>query len=423
MKNSICRKTFRSLATVALTLAIGSCDGKNVEEPTEVSCNTASGLWTITSANCNGSPAENLKQVFLLFGQTRTIAQTTGAPECATTFTWDYALGEDSPSLNMNGKGKLSCSANGESTASCSVSANSCNSQIDITGIANNYSTCVITDGTMIFTRAVNPINNPDGLSYCQNGQEEIVNLIKASDIDLSPPPDPNSTLASLTVTGPNPIDFGTVSVGRDRTITITITNQGKTNATALTVVGLRNPFAFKGGSYPGTGGTCSTSLAPQGSCTLTVLYKPTAVGTHNKVIQIKYFDSKSNQILNHGLTGKGSQSLAILNFSNGPFYDYGTVNVNASKTHVFTITNAGGGSASALTPAATTAPFQYLGGLYPGTSGTCGVTLNANASCTIAIEFAPTTDGNFNNNIKLNYNDGSLPQTASRNVFGLAVP
>lgn len=404
-------------------LALARCTGENVEDEIEVSCSSASGLWTISSVLCNGSPAADVGLVYLLFNADGSVSQTEGISECASTFHWNFLLGTDSPTLAMSGQGNISCSVTGESTTSCSHAANSCNSQIDFTGITNNYDTCVIANGSMSFARTVSAINNPDELSYCQNGQKEEVKLSKATDINLTPAPEPGSILATLAISGPNPIDFGTVGVGRSRTIAIRIDNTGKAKATAMSVSGLSLPYKFKGGTYPGTGGTCARTIAAESSCTLYVEFSPTAVGSFNDVFQARYFDSKKNQTLNHSLVGVGSQSLAVLAISNGPFYDFGNVTLGNSKSHTFTLTNSGGGAANSITGGTLSAPFEYAGGTFPGISGTCGTTLAAGANCTIVVDFVPSAAGTFNSSVRINYNDGSMGQSASRNTFGSASP
>src|SRR5437868_5741285 len=54
---------------------------------------------------------------------------------------------------------------------------------------------------------------------------------------------------------------------------------------------GLAAPFTFKGGTYPGTGGTCIATLAAAGTCTVVVTYSPTTTGAHTDTIDITYND------------------------------------------------------------------------------------------------------------------------------------
>src|SRR5690606_32426216 len=64
-------------------------------------------------------------------------------------------------------------------------------------------------------------------------------------------------------------------------------------------------------------------------------------------------------------------------------------------------------------------APFDFLGGGYPGTGGDCGGTLASGATCNIVVEFAPTGLGPFNDTINIAYNDGAAAQNATRDIQG----
>src|SRR5690606_12534 len=72
---------------------------------------------------------------------------------------------------------------------------------------------------------------------------------------------------ANLTISDSNPYSYGSIAETTSATHFFTITNTGNTSATAIVETGLAAPFAFVGGSFPGTGGTCTTTIAPAGSC------------------------------------------------------------------------------------------------------------------------------------------------------------
>lgn len=81
--------------------------------------------------------------------------------------------------------------------------------------------------------------------------------------------------------------DFGTVPVGGSSDVTVLVTKSGTNTVTSVSEIGLAAPFALKGGSYPGTGGTCGTSIT--GTCSIVVTYSPTAAGSHSDSIQLQY--------------------------------------------------------------------------------------------------------------------------------------
>lgn len=417
---------YKVIKYILITLVLASCNGETIEEVKEVSCSTATGLWTVSSASCNDVKVDNGNLVYFLFNSQTSISQTKGTTECASTFNWDLAIGEDLPSFELNGSGQLSCSANGEQVSSCASDVNSCNSFIDVTGIKNNFSLCVIRNGAMELHRTVSSINNPDNLSYCADGEEEVVTLTKATNIDLDPDQDPDinddGPLALLRVVGPNPTDFGPLAIGNDHSLSLTISNMGNAPANSMTGQGLEVPFQFLGGSFPGQGGSCTSSLGVNESCTIVVEFVPQSVGVFADTLQILYDNGDSIQTLSHGVLGAGSNSLALLILSHGPYFDFGKVQVSSVKSHIFSVTNTGGGVATQLQVTSLSAPFQFVGGSYPGTAGTCGLTLAAGSSCDLDVEFAPESTAPFNGVLQIQYDDGYLSQSSDRNIFGTGI-
>ena len=76
---------------------------------------------------------------------------------------------------------------------------------------------------------------------------------------------------------------------------TFTVTNSGGVSAASASGSGLSLPFKFKGGSYPGTGGTCGTTIVV-GTCTVVVEYNPTVTGSHSDTFNLDYYDGATNQ-------------------------------------------------------------------------------------------------------------------------------
>jgi hypothetical protein len=92
--------------------------------------------------------------------------------------------------------------------------------------------------------------------------------------------------------------DFGTVSSGSTKSVVLMLSNSGKADASAIKETGLAAPFQFVGGSFPGTGGTCSDSLADGASCELAVEYAPSidpyTTSSHTDTMIIEYQGGKS---------------------------------------------------------------------------------------------------------------------------------
>lgn len=226
------------------------------------------------------------------------------------------------------------------------------------------------------------------------------------------------SSTAVLVVSDGPTYNFGNVAVAGSTERTFTVTNSGGVSATSISGTGLASPFNFKDSAYPGTGGTCGTTLAVGATCTIVVTFLPTAGGVANDSIELSFHDGISLQTGLRPVTGTGVIP-ADLVISDGPTYDFGPVAVTDFREKIFTITNSGGVTATALAGAALTAPYAYLGGTFPGTGGTCSGTLNVGASCTVIVRYNPTANGTTNQNLVLNYNDGSGPETSSRAMQG----
>lgn len=86
-----------------------------------------------------------------------------------------------------------------------------------------------------------------------------------------------------------------------------TLTNRESVTATGLAVSGLpAGDFLFAGGAYPGTGGTCGTSLAPGATCTVAITYAPTVVGSVNTAIDIRFTTTRAPASYPFTLYGNG---------------------------------------------------------------------------------------------------------------------
>lgn len=109
---------------------------------------------------------------------------------------------------------------------------------------------------------------------------------------------------AVLTFADATTYDFGTVAKGGSADVIMVINKSGTPNATSVTETSLSAPFAFKGGSYPGTGGTCGTTIS--GTCTIVVTFTPTANGSWNDFVTLQYNNGTSTVSASRAITGTG---------------------------------------------------------------------------------------------------------------------
>jgi len=231
---------------------------------------------------------------------------------------------------------------------------------------------------------------------------------------------------AILVISDGTTYNYGSKTINTSTDKIFTISNVGTAQATAISGIGPVAPFKFKGGSYPGTGGNCGTTLAASGSCSIVVVYTPTTVAVHSGTITLNYHNGVLAQTVQRNITGTGlAVQVATLTISDGATYNYGSKTVNTSTDKIFTISNSGAGSASAMSGSGLVAPFKFKGGSYPGTGGNCGATLASSGSCTFVVTYNPTTVAVHSGTITINYNNGVTAQTVQRNITGtgLAVP
>lgn len=209
---------------------------------------------------------------------------------------------------------------------------------------------------------------------------------------------------AILSITDVTVNDFGSVVLGSSANLTFTVNNSGGSPANSMTPSGLAAPFSLSGGS-------CTTTLPAGDSCSLIVEFSPSSGGLHTDALVLDYNNGLTPQTTSRAIQGIGV-SAAVLSISDGPSYDYGVHAVGASGSKTFTVSNSGGSPATGISVSGLAAPFSHSG-------GTCGATLASAASCTVVVQFSPTSTGISNDTIDIQYNDGASIQSAYRDVVG----
>ena len=228
-----------------------------------------------------------------------------------------------------------------------------------------------------------------------------------AIQIAVTAAPEPVASLVWSTGTG----DFGNVVKGvTSAAQTATLSNTG---LAALSITSIA-----AGGDFAETN-NCPASLAPNGSCEISVKFTPSVVGTNTgtlTVIDDSHLVPNSEQTL--ALTGNGTPppptadlSSAILAFGNH-------IVTTASGPQVLTLTNNGGQSLSMAGISLTgtdKADFTY--------TTTCGASLAAGANCTFTVTFKPTTAGDKAATLTLTNNAANSPQAIQFTGAGVDFP
>jgi len=153
----------------------------------------------------------------------------------------------------------------------------------------------------------------------------------------------------------------------------------------------------------------CGTSLAPGGSCTITVTFKPSAIGTRTAAVSVTDNAPASPQTL--ALTGVGV--LPAVTFSPTSLTFSTQVVFTSSAAKVVTLKNTGLGVLS-ITGIAISGAF--------GQTHTCGTTLSSGSSCTISVTFSPKTIGTLTGAVSVTDNAPGSPQKVTLQGTGTYV-
>lgn len=178
----------------------------------------------------------------------------------------------------------------------------------------------------------------------------------------------------------PTTLAFGTVAVGTTSAAkTVSVTNNQSST--------LSFTFAASGNyAVSGTGTTCTGSLASKAKCNIAVTFTPTAAGAINGALTISDATSFSPQLVPLSGTGSGG-STAPLTFTPTTltFVAQSVGTVSAGKSVTVKNTSA---SAVTLSSIGTSGEFNAAGSGTTPCAGT--LVLNAGASCTLSVTFAP---------------------------------
>jgi hypothetical protein len=209
----------------------------------------------------------------------------------------------------------------------------------------------------------------------------------------------------------PSTLAFGSIAVGSSSSpMTSTLTNNGQVSLT-ITKVALSgaNP-----GEYTETN-TCIGTFAPNATCTITATFSPTKSGAQNASITITDNTSTGSSTLT--LTGTGAQPTATLTPST---YNYGTINEGSNKSETFTLKNT---STSSYTLDITSTTITGTNKAdFIITANTCSTTLAKGATCTITVEFKPSTAGAESATLSVADNTAAGSTTAALSGTGNAV-
>jgi hypothetical protein len=182
------------------------------------------------------------------------------------------------------------------------------------------------------------------------------------------------TSIAPAVTLSPSSIVFGIQPLGvASSTITASVINSG---GTTLTISSLSISGEFSETD------TCKSPIPAGGSCTVNVVFAPSAVGTRTGSITIVDSAASSPQML--ALSGTGVSGEVVTMSPAALVFGSQTVGTT-SAAQSFTITNSGALTVTLLSITA--------GGDFAQTN-TCGGTLAAGASCTVNVTYTPSATG-----------------------------
>ena len=181
---------------------------------------------------------------------------------------------------------------------------------------------------------------------------------------------------------------------------TVTVTNTG---TAALTISNIA-----VSGDFAQTNTGCTASIAINATCTISVIFTPTAAGARTGTLTLTSNGTGSPQTVS--LTGTGTAPVLGLSATT---LSFGSITIGVSSSaQILTVTNTG------------TAPLTIsniaITGDYSDTNSGCTASIAANGTCTISVIFKPTATGTRTGTLTLTSNGTGSPQTVALTGTGV---
>jgi hypothetical protein len=201
----------------------------------------------------------------------------------------------------------------------------------------------------------------------------------------------------------PSPVVFGSVPLGTSLSKSASLSNTGNSSLTISQATVSGTGFNFSGLSMP-------LSLAPGQTVSVTTSFSPkssgSASGTLSLIYTTKLHGKVSPSTITTSLSGTGATTSAQL-VANPASLNFASVQVGSKQTKFEVLTNSGGSGLTISQATVTGAGFSSTGLNLP-------LTLNAGASVTFSVVFAPQTSGSASGKITVVSNASIPTLTAS---------
>jgi hypothetical protein len=256
-----------------------------------------------------------------------------------------------------------------------------------------------ITNGNSATTYAAAPTLDFFGTARKANNAVDV----GAVEFQAGPP------TATLSVTG-GPLNFGNVVIGTTSgSQQLVLHNTGTAAGTGITLAFASTPTG--GFSRATAGGTCGATLAAGATCTINVVFTPSAVGAYTGTLTITANVTVTGSPVNLSGTGVAATHLATVAPSPLAFGNWATG--TTSNPLNLTVTNTGNSAlagGSFTFGGGTPQPFSRVTtGTFPAGAPNCGATLAVGATCTVKVQFAPATAVAFSRTLTVAYTGATV--------------
>lgn len=204
-------------------------------------------------------------------------------------------------------------------------------------------------------------------------------------------------------------VDFGSMATNATTSKTVTLTNssQGSLIAGAATITGPNAAF------FTVVTDTCNAvTIAPQGTCQITMNYTPTAAGSHSATLSVP--TSAAGVTTTVGLTGIAGSPLTTTT----PTVTAATVIVGQSTTVSLTFGNP---NATAVKVGVVTLSQPAI--MATSVDNCSNATLAAAATCGVTVTITPATIGAYSGAVALSLSSGGTPTQVTISGTANAAP
>ncbi|HEV2633612.1 MAG TPA: choice-of-anchor D domain-containing protein [Actinocrinis sp.] len=196
----------------------------------------------------------------------------------------------------------------------------------------------------------------------------------------------------------PSALNFGSVATGATSAAqTVTVSNPTG-SAAAVSSIAVSGAFAQTN--------TCGSSIAANGSCTVSVTFKPTASGANSGSLTVTA-GGVTNTV---ALSGTGIAPGPVLNPSPASLSFAGTVVGDSAAPQTVTVTDSGT-SAATVSGVSATGDFSQ--------TNNCS-SIAVGASCAVTVTFKPTASGSRTGTLTVTSNANNSPTTIALSGSGI---